>query len=954
MRVETEARLSGSRHGRLRPPGPWGQACLCVLALGALLGIGVSAALAAAPVATIEPATEVGFSTAHASGEVDPAGNEEGYFYFQHATQSQFENDEWQGEDGREGFLQTSPFPVSAQITGLSPGTLYHLRLLVASAGETVVAEAPTFETKAANAPLVSLEEPSAITTSGAHFEGTVNSNGTGEGESELHYHFQCSPECPGIEAEAEAPADGSDHAVEADATGLEPHTEYTVALIATNLAGARGEASRSFTTGVVAPVAYAGPNTPEGSHSVRITAYLDPNNSEVTDCYFLYGPTTAYGSSAPCEGPPATGGQPVQVSARVGGLPPQLHGHYKLLAATTVGPTESEDAPFVTYPKPEQQSNCPNESIRQQQGSTSLPLCMAYELVSPADTAGADIDSSAGSADGNNAWIQSTVPISREGRTGNFSTMAAHRSSNGWKQTELADPAVPSNDSFFLAARASDSSSALVGQCPQFLISCSGYLRYVRVATDGSRTLMFEQTPFTLGESVPPVVATSDDLSTIAIQAGRMLPEDTHLMGSGLYVSRDGHLEFAGYDQNGNVLECGAALANGNFGTGFEQNGMSADGSTIAYESPDPGAGCPGPVDVYVRRGGHSIDISAPRNGNPDQGATYLGSSRDGNTVYFMTTSRLASGDTDSFSDIYRYDLPSETLTRITPGSDVMQASVSPQGDYVYFEAENPIAGEGTAGQLNLFVYHAGAIKYVMTAISEFHEAFGLGRQSSPLTPDGKHLLFVTAAELTGQPIHNQRFQVMRYDVSDNTIVCVSCPTDGSPPTFGAALGAASPAGNQDVRFQSDNGETMVFATRNALVPQDINNRVDSYLWHDGAIALISSGRAEYPARTISIDSAGHNVFFMTTDRLALEAEQDNIKLYDARVDGGFLAAPPAPKCAGDACRSAAGVPAPPAAASAALHGAGNVRQHRRHRRRKRHPHHHSPAAHRNARGDK
>jgi hypothetical protein len=542
---------------------------------------------------------------------------------------------------------------------------------------------------------------------------------------------------------------------------------------------------------------------------------------------------------------------------------------------------------------------------------ASALAPGWGYELVSPADSPGADVDFGAGSADGNHAWVAATIPLIPDSHTGNISSLAATRTANGWKLRDLADASVANNNSFQVLARSADSSRTVVQTCPATLLGCDGYVDFERIDSDGSRSTVLHVTPFTLDEGPPILAAASDDLSTLFMQSfpGQppLLAEDTHTQGQGLYVSHDGQLEFIGYDQNDNMIDCGVVLANGTRGTGFEQSGISANGDTAIYEGPDPAAHCPAPVDVYVRRAGHSVNISTPPSGHTDRGATYLGNSRDGNTVYFLTKSQLLPSDTDMVADIYAYDVPSDTITSITADADVGQAVVSPQGDYVYFSAVSAIDGQGTNGALNLYLYHDGAIHYIATAASGNFFLGGsigsLGTSASPLTPDGTHLLFLSTAELTGQPLNGTK-QLFRYDVTSDALTCISCPPGGSLPSFGVAFPAANPTGNTDQRFQSDDGHTVVFGTRNQLLPSDVNNTTDVYMWHDGTLSLVSDGHNQLDSQLMSTDAAGHNVFFVTNARLTPQDDQDTSKLYDARLGGGFPLNAPKPPCADDSCQ--------------------------------------------------
>ena len=71
-----------------------------------------------------------------------------------------------------------------------------------------------------------------------------------------------------------------------------------------------------------VSPTATAGSASGVMSTSATLNATVNPNGAEVNECKLEYGPTTSYGSSAPCTPSPGYGSSPVAVSAGVTGLP--------------------------------------------------------------------------------------------------------------------------------------------------------------------------------------------------------------------------------------------------------------------------------------------------------------------------------------------------------------------------------------------------------------------------------------------------------------------------------------------------------------------------------------------------------------------------------------------------------------------------------------------------------
>src|SRR5262249_28252066 len=151
------------------------------------------------------------------------------------------------------------PNPVTASLTGLKPGTVYHYRLNAVNAGgsSTVVA-ASTFATTAITPPAVTVSSPVLGVGTEAHFSGTVNPQ-KGPADPTLYdvtWRFECTPKCLDAEGNALAgppiSADNSVHAVSADAV-LEPNTEYRVQLVASN-AGEAAAAGPVFVSTPASP----------------------------------------------------------------------------------------------------------------------------------------------------------------------------------------------------------------------------------------------------------------------------------------------------------------------------------------------------------------------------------------------------------------------------------------------------------------------------------------------------------------------------------------------------------------------------------------------------------------------------------------------------------------------------------------------------------------------------
>jgi hypothetical protein len=84
-------------------------------------------------------------------------------------------------------------------------------------------------------------------------------------------------------------------------------------------------------------------------AHAASLAGAVDPENSTVMTCTFEYGSSVFYEHSVPCAGEPASGDQPVAVSAAIEGLSGSTTYHYRIVATNGEGTTAGEDAEFTT-----------------------------------------------------------------------------------------------------------------------------------------------------------------------------------------------------------------------------------------------------------------------------------------------------------------------------------------------------------------------------------------------------------------------------------------------------------------------------------------------------------------------------------------------------------------------------------------------------------------------------
>jgi hypothetical protein len=365
----------------------------------------------------------------------------------------------------------------------------------------------------------------------------------------------------------------------------------------------------------------------------------------------------------------------------------------------------------------------------------------------------------------------------------------------------------------------------------------------------------------------------------------------------------------------------------------------------------------------------------------------TFEGMTADGSQVYFTSAQRLTADDQDSSTDLYRWSEDGDRIELVSVGAeagdtdacsaawiakcgvevvpstggggtyaDSSDNSLAARSGDVYFYSPEQFTDRGTPGGRNLYVLRGGEIRYVATL------AAGLPLTRIQVSPDGEHAAFVTASPIgsydnvsptgictpadpnTGALATGPRCQEMySYDADSGVVKCVSCRTDGSPPS-------SDVEGSQDGIFMSDDGRTF-FATDDPLVAADTNGLNDVYEYSSGRAQLISTGIAPTDSATIGraglvgVSGDGTDVYFATFEKLVAEDRNGQfLRFYDARVNGGFPVSGVEAECAAaDECHGEGNPSSPPAslATSAALGAKGNLharRKHRKHHRRRKH----------------
>jgi hypothetical protein len=420
-------------------------------------------------------------------------------------------------------------------------------------------------------------------------------------------------------------------------------------------------------------------------------------------------------------------------------------------------------------------QAACENEAVRSTQGSTYLPECRAWELVSPGSAPSLEPFGMRAAASGGIYAYSSKYPMTNAGGSGFY--YLARRGETGWAIEEVApqDSSETSNRVTCYQAlyySASLNQSVLsdgweIHEEEPTLPRC-GNESEVQLAPGapvgfGNLFLRSEAGSDALINATPEGVApanavlqwASSDLSHVVFREKAGLAPGAAPTEYNLYEWSHGELQLVSVMPNGQPAG-GAELADGiephsgetgggphtsaSLATAF--HAVSGDGERVfftvgealyvrvhALQPPsaisaekcvEPAKACT--VQVDLTQGGSG----------PNGGGTFWYANASGSRVFFADENRLT---TNSFAikgrpDLYEYDIDTGVLTDLTPGRKVEPgdarglSGASEDGSYVYFVADSILTGSqqnvslavAQPEQPNLYLAHEGALTFIAT----------------------------------------------------------------------------------------------------------------------------------------------------------------------------------------------------------------------------------------------
>jgi len=727
-------------------------------------------------------------------------------------------------------------------------------------------------------------------------------------------------------------------------------------------------------------------------------------------------------------------------------GLSPDTTYHYRFIAQSSGGgPVFGPDQTFTTFPEPAApNTSCPNQALRTGP-SAALPDCRAYELVSPLQKDG-NINVFPWEAENFNqatpeggAFSYSSAHAFGDPVSSDWTSqyLAERDPEAGWQSHSLNPPRY--GVSLYSFARQMPHIQGFSEDlCSAFFVNETDnpvavgdqpgypdlYRRRNCEEPEEFETLTLEppkNLPAGKNDSYwPRVQGFSADGSKVFLRAnGELLSSSPAGNLFSLYLYSEGALRLVSILPSPGGTKPGAApTLHSSLGTpdGPElkaerstlARAVSEDGSRVYWSTSNTSSlgtgGSSGPGRIYLRLNPDraqspivdgdctNLDTRActlPVSETVDPGpARFWTATPDGSRALFSFDGTKGSIDSPHGSELYLYDLASESSTLIAGGL-LPSAGGASRGvggvlatsedlSRIYLVSTEVLDEGASAGKRNLYLYEEGAgfafITTLAAAVSagdnepdhgdadEFTytpEPFG---RLAHATADGEVLVFMSNASLTG--IENadavsgeHDAQVFRYEAGADQPRCVSCnPTEARPigrlvesPVAGAHpfwLAARIPGWEYSLhesRILSADGSRLFFESFDRLLPEDENPGTDVYQWqapgtgdcemtdpnffavNEGCLSLISTGQGESDFSFLDASATGDDVFIGTNQDL-VSVDEDLADVYDARVGGGFAFPPVPPPCLGDACQGAAApAPSTPSAGSAVFFGPPN-----------------------------
>jgi phosphodiesterase/alkaline phosphatase D-like protein len=309
-------------------------------ALAAVMGSLAVAGNAAAvpPTVVTGPVTASAQTSATVTGTVNPNGLSTTWF-FQYGTSTSYGSQTGSSSAGS-GTTSTN---VSASLTGLTPGTTYHYRLVAVNSSGTTQGADAVLTTSGTPSPTAVTGSASGISTNGATLNGSVNPNGR---STSWHFEYGTSTSYGSNTPSQNAGSGTSAVNVSTAISGLTAGRTYHFRLVASSDGGTSNGSDQTFTASSAPSVTTTAASS-VASTSARLNGRVNPNGLATT-WRFEYGTTTSYGSTTGTQNA-GSGTSTTSVSVTILNLAPGTTYHFRLVATNASGTSVGGDLAFTT-----------------------------------------------------------------------------------------------------------------------------------------------------------------------------------------------------------------------------------------------------------------------------------------------------------------------------------------------------------------------------------------------------------------------------------------------------------------------------------------------------------------------------------------------------------------------------------------------------------------------------
>jgi hypothetical protein len=270
------------------------------------------------PIAFTEPIYTLGYTGATLKGGVYGKG-ETTQFYFEYGTTEAYGQSTPEHEIAGAGYEEEKE-----AVTGLTPGTHYHYRIVATNSYGTSYGADKSFSTP--REPLAETTAPVVVGYDDVTLSGTIDPRGT---KTSYHFEYGISQTYGAHTAEVAVGSGTSDVQAMQSVNYLAEDTTYHFRVVAKTEYGTTYGADRTFSTGV-APSVQTNAPAEVGTEEVTLSGTVNPHGTDV-DYYFEYGLTPGYGTNT-AQTNAGSGDSDVEADHSIAGLVPSTTYHYRLV----------------------------------------------------------------------------------------------------------------------------------------------------------------------------------------------------------------------------------------------------------------------------------------------------------------------------------------------------------------------------------------------------------------------------------------------------------------------------------------------------------------------------------------------------------------------------------------------------------------------------------------------